>query len=671
MMSLNNVRKLSRLDEKLRKVQRKLDRLNYLIVSDAKKRKKPTTLQGIKEFLKVDDEVKKRVYKQIERYEILHNPSVKFDKPIELKTKIDSILNQLKNYYGILISKGNKVIYEKYHNNKKDTQFRIFSLSKPITALAISLLVQENKLKLSDTLSKFWINIPYSNKITIDHLLNHTSGVYNVVEQVYFEQNPKEIFNYISDDIKTKPLSFETYLKQINKNKPTNKPGEIFEYNDTGYDILGYIIYLVSEIKTTSFIRKYVFESLNMNESNFHTDNMKNESTPYESIDRVGVKENYNWFSGNAFIVCTLRDYNKFLNNYTKLLNDNTLKMYHELYFFENFKFGDEVFKVLNGKGAGDFTHNHLTKANYEPLSISRCINIIDKNINVIIHENYIHDKTISYTYINKIIDLILEIDKSKKNGLVLKYQDQIDVLYQTCESEDSKETKGIYTPLTKGSKVLVGFINERVAAMMTYTHTDDYNAWGRDFFVKYTKEELKKEKLNESELQKIESDLMKGLVKRGGLIDKDGYFITGVCGNILKYKGMGSQILDYYIKNIEPTVYYTFLHVLPSRVPVINLYKKKQFEIKGQYDEDGVIFNVMRRLTPILEINKDSSLLIKIDNIKDDFGSLIKLLKDVDNLMKRGYIPILPSHIKFVELYEYPKMINRFEEEWVDDKRI
>jgi len=87
--------------------------------------------------------------------------------------KMNTFIKQLNSNYGIIISKNNKIIYEKYVGNNKNTRFRIFSCSKPINALAIFVLAQQNKLKLTDTIDKFGINIPYNDKITINHLLNH------------------------------------------------------------------------------------------------------------------------------------------------------------------------------------------------------------------------------------------------------------------------------------------------------------------------------------------------------------------------------------------------------------------------------------------------------------------------------------------------------------------
>ena len=148
---------------------------------------------------------------------------------IIIKYKMDQLTKKINSDYGIIITQNNSIIYEKYVGNNKDTKFRIFSCSKPITAMAIFILLQENKLNLTDTIDKFNINIPYSNEITINHLLNHTSGIYDFSSELYFNLKPKKLFNKISKNVletnETELINFETMINIINKNKePYFKP---------------------------------------------------------------------------------------------------------------------------------------------------------------------------------------------------------------------------------------------------------------------------------------------------------------------------------------------------------------------------------------------------------------------------------------------------------------
>jgi CubicO group peptidase (beta-lactamase class C family) len=358
----------------------------------------------------------------------LYKENEKYVKAIKLynskhifKFNMDKLIKQLNSNYGIVISNNNKIIYEKYVGNNENTRFRVFSCSKPITAMAIFLLAQENKLKLTDTIDKFCINIPYSNKITINHLLNHTSGVYDFSSELYFKLNPKKIFDEILEKNETKFIDFETTITEMNKNKPYFKPQknpflvDLKNYNNTGYDLLGYIIYRVSGIKTDEFIRQNIFKPLKMNDSGFQHDKHNNESMPYEDNKKQGIKEQQNWFCGNAYVVCTLRDYNKFLSGYEKLLNKEYLDIYQKLYYFGKTTKNNEKYSRFGHEGGGDFNHLHsLNKEEYYPLSRTMMVKFYNKTnkINIIMSENYQNTNgffTDNYKNWNYMIDNIIE----------------------------------------------------------------------------------------------------------------------------------------------------------------------------------------------------------------------------------------------------------------------
>jgi hypothetical protein len=145
-------------------------------------------------------------------------------------------------------------------------------------------------------------------------------------------------------------------------------------------------------MKTDEFIKKYIFKPLKMNHSGFQYEKDKNESIPYEKNRKKGIKEEQNWFCGNAFIVCTLRDYNKFLSGYEKLLNKKYQKKYQKLYYFGKTKRDKKIYKYFFHHGAGDFNHLHsVDKEDYYPLSQTMMVRFFNKNkkINIIMSENY------------------------------------------------------------------------------------------------------------------------------------------------------------------------------------------------------------------------------------------------------------------------------------------
>lgn len=89
----------------------------------------------------------------------------------------------------IAVAKDSKIVYSKSIGladienkikNSLETKFRIGSVSKIFTAVLVMKAVEEGQLKLDDKLSKFYPEIKNSEKITIEHLLNHRSGIHNV-----------------------------------------------------------------------------------------------------------------------------------------------------------------------------------------------------------------------------------------------------------------------------------------------------------------------------------------------------------------------------------------------------------------------------------------------------------------------------------------------------------
>lgn len=305
---------------------------------------------------------------------------------------IDRIYKNIDSFYGLLVSKNGQIIYEKYQNNTENTLFRIFSMSKPIVALAIILLIQNDKLQLSDTINNFKIDIPDANKITIENLLNHRSGVYDFSSKLYFELEPVDLFNKILDkkNNRTEFVPFETAVSEINKHQPFFKPNEKYQYSNTGYDILGEIIYVVSGMKATDFIRKNIFSELNMYNSGFQTDQNPNESIPFESFDTRAIKEQQNDYCGNAFIICTLRDYLKFTENYRKLLRVDVLELYESLYFFQKWdnKYAQEI--VFRHGAGGDFTHLHSQNLEkYKEISVGGMFKFMNSDVTIIYSQNY------------------------------------------------------------------------------------------------------------------------------------------------------------------------------------------------------------------------------------------------------------------------------------------
>lgn len=134
--------------------------------------------------------------------------------------------------------------------------FAIGSITKQFTAVAIMKLAEEGKLSITDDIKKYLPDYPsHGHKITIHHLLNHTSGIKSYTDI-------QEMISLMRKDIKVEELI------DFFKNQPMDfAPGERFVYSNSGYVLLGAIIEKVSGKSYEAYIDENIFKLLGMNNS--------------------------------------------------------------------------------------------------------------------------------------------------------------------------------------------------------------------------------------------------------------------------------------------------------------------------------------------------------------------------------------------------------------------
>jgi len=153
----------------------------------------------------------------------------------------------------ILLSKGYGMAnYENDVPNISQTKFRLGSVTKQFTATSIMQLQEKGLLNVNDPISKYLPDYPNGEKITIHHLLTHTSGIPNFTS---FPEYQRSIML---------PSSVEKTI-QLFKYKPLEfTPGEKFSYSNSGYILLGYIIEKVSGKSYEDYLKENIFQPLNM-----------------------------------------------------------------------------------------------------------------------------------------------------------------------------------------------------------------------------------------------------------------------------------------------------------------------------------------------------------------------------------------------------------------------
>jgi D-alanyl-D-alanine carboxypeptidase len=135
-----------------------------------------------------------------------------------------------------------------------ETTLRLGSITKQFTAVGIMLLADEGKLSVSDDITKFLPDYPTNGKkITIEHLLTHTSGIVSYTGKPGFmATSVKDLsVTQMIDSFKNDPLEFA--------------PGTAFHYNNSGYFLLGAVIEKVSGMSYAKFVEKRIFTPLGMN----------------------------------------------------------------------------------------------------------------------------------------------------------------------------------------------------------------------------------------------------------------------------------------------------------------------------------------------------------------------------------------------------------------------
>jgi len=162
----------------------------------------------------------------------------------------------------VLVAENGKVLLSKGYGwadvewnipNSPTTRFLLASMTKQFTAASILLLEDRGKLKTDDLVKKYIPTAPATwDKITIYHLLTHTSGIPDAQVQV-LPSPPEETVLHIRE----MPLSFQ--------------PGERWEYSSVVYALLGYLVEKISGQAYADFVRENIFKPLGMNDSGFDT----------------------------------------------------------------------------------------------------------------------------------------------------------------------------------------------------------------------------------------------------------------------------------------------------------------------------------------------------------------------------------------------------------------
>jgi CubicO group peptidase (beta-lactamase class C family) len=196
----------------------------------------------------------------------------------------------------VAIARKNKTVYMKsfgaadVDSNKAmadDAIFRIASMTKPVTSVAVMMLYEEGKFLLDDPISKFipefkepkvltadGKTVPAKREITIRDLLRHTSGI----SYRFWGKPIAEVYEKagIFDGLAPTEGTIAEMTKRIAVQPLHNQPGEAWEYG-LNTDVLGYLVEVASGMPLDKFFKERIFNPLKMPDTQFYvSDAQKN-----------------------------------------------------------------------------------------------------------------------------------------------------------------------------------------------------------------------------------------------------------------------------------------------------------------------------------------------------------------------------------------------------------
>ena len=350
----------------------------------------------------------------------------------ELENNIDSLFESY-SYYNrfignVLISKDNHIIYQKSFGyadiagNKKNTKksiFSIASLTKSLTAVGIMKLVEDGKLTLETPISTYFPDFmpDYSKDITIQHLLNNSSGMEANIGRTDDNGNglmPEKTL-----------ITLDELLEKFKGSKLKFKPGTGYDYNNFGYLLLANVIEKVSGQLYADFMQQAIFKPAGMKNTaitSFKSLNQK--AQPYlglglDQFTKFNAPFHPSWLKGAADMNSTTVDLFKFmqaLDNGTLLKSESMNKLYTSTQAMGVNEMASGLGWVIDKKGDEKWIYNNGLLPGYASVMGS----LPEKNIKIIILSNATSVNPVvdefqgEVTFVPEITDKIISLFQGK-----------------------------------------------------------------------------------------------------------------------------------------------------------------------------------------------------------------------------------------------------------------
>jgi len=313
-----------------------------------------------------------------------------------LESKVDALfdvyIGQDKPGIVLAIIKDGSVVYKKGYgmaNLEHDIQitpstvFDIASVSKQFTGFAIAKLSFEEIISLDDDIRKHLPEVPdFGDKITVRHLVHHTSGLRDWVQSMV-------LAGVQMDDV----ISFQHILKMVKHQQALNfKPGQMYLYSNTGYNLLAEMVQRSTNQSFTDWTKSNIFNPLGMSNTYFcdnHAMVVTNRSSSYQQHEgKLYNAVNNLTALGSSSLYSTVEDLAKWILNFDhkQVGGDQVIELMHQQGILNsgeqvNYAFGQQIgafkgLKIAEHSGSWRGFRSHL-------------IRFLDQMFSVVILSNY------------------------------------------------------------------------------------------------------------------------------------------------------------------------------------------------------------------------------------------------------------------------------------------
>ena len=253
-------------------------------------------------------------------------------------------------------------------NTPKDkTLYEIGSVTKPMTGYLLAKAVLEDKINLSDPVSKYldgdYANLSFQgNPVTIKHLVTHTAGL-----PIYFPLAMEPLFKELGDDVPKTYLQLEetyskaAFLEDLKLVQLTTKPGTNYAYSNVGADLLGHVLENVYKTDIDALLKEQLFDPAGMVNSGIHLSEEESselvqgywKSNDYHSPNQI----NKLWATGSG-AKATLNDMLQFISFQLESENPSLLESQKVLFEGEKLLKVGYFWRVWEDKYGRSFNHH-------------------------------------------------------------------------------------------------------------------------------------------------------------------------------------------------------------------------------------------------------------------------------------------------------------------------